>query len=160
MSVITHAFDTAVIERSSLRNHSFALEVGRYAAAIVGGMVLAAMLVLPVSLLPGSHGNVYSGLSFLVGLGWFVALNYVRKPLLAALFVGLGVFGLVGAILSLSSPGWLWAVWGVNASVGVVRLAFSRRLVFSHRIVHVPADRVLAWTVFHLCIMMLVGGLG
>lgn len=154
MSVITQVYETAVIETSSLRNHSVAHEVGRYAAAVVGAMVLAATLVLPVSLLPGEHGNVYSGISFLIALAWFVGLNYIRKPALAFTFIGLGVFGLVGALLSLSSPGWLWAIWGVNLGAGVLRL------VFPHWISHVPADRAVAWTVFHLSIMLMVGGLG
>lgn len=154
MSVITQVYETAVIEMSSLRNHSMAQEIGRYVAAVVGAMVLAASLVLPVSLLPGEHGNVYSGISFLIALAWFVGLNYVRKPMLAFSFIGLGVFGLAGAMLSLSSPVWLWAVWGVNLGAGVLRLVFPALLSA------VPADRGVAWTVFHLSIILMVGGLG
>lgn len=154
MSVITQVYETAVIETSSLRTPVMAREIGRYVAAVVGAMVLAATLVLPISLLPGEHGNVYSGISFLIALAWFVGLNYVRKPALAFTFVGMGVFGLVGALLSLSSPGWLWAVWGVNLGAGLLRLMFPRW--FSA----VPADRSVAWTVFHLSIILMVGGLG
>lgn len=121
----------------------------RYMGTVLAASVIAIAITLPIIFLPSPHDNVFSALTYLISLGWFIGLNFVRTPSLALVFILMGALGVTGALVSQSAPAWLWLVWSLNVGAGIVGLAMGGHSRLTREV-------VTAWVAFHLTMMLTI----